>query len=79
MNQSVAAEEAAMETMNSYIRQTLNMIPQLEAAYRKAAQSANQAYRDEMDMHSPSRKAMQNAKDYWDGNINETIRRQSGY
>ena len=77
MNQSVAAEEAAMETMNSYIRQTLNMIPQLEAAYRKAAQSANQAYRDEMDMHSPSRKAMQNAKDYWDGNINETIRRQS--
>ena len=69
MNNERAAQNAAVDTMRGYIDQTIAMIPELEKAYREAARAANQAYRDEMDMNSPSRKAMENSEDYWDGAI----------
>ncbi len=69
LNNKAAAQEAAIDTMRGYIDQVLSMIPELEKAYKKAAERANAAYRDAMDMHSPSRKAMEASEDYFEGLI----------
>jgi chromosome segregation ATPase len=77
LNNKAAAQEAALDTMKGYIDQILKMIPDLEKTYRKAARAANQAYRDELDMHSPSRKAMEASADYFEGLILGAERKQA--
>ena len=76
MNNAAEAGTAARDTMNGYISQTKSMIPTLKNTYRQAALAANQAYRDALEMHSPSKKAIKNTQDYFNGAILEAEKMQ---
>lgn len=69
MRQSDAAGDAASDTMQGYIEQTYDMRDEVIAAHRSVAKAANQAYKDELKINSPSRVAMEATEDYFDGHI----------
>lgn len=73
MRQSDAAGDAASDTMQGYIDQAYDMRDEVIAAHRSVAKAANQAYKDELKINSPSRVAMEATEDYFDGHIMKAV------
>ena len=69
MSQADAAGEAAKSTMQGYVDEAYAMRDEVIKAHRDVARAANDAYKDELKIRSPSRVAMEASEDYWDGHI----------
>ena len=74
MNFSAEAVEAAQDTIQGYINGVESMLPAVAAAYTSVARVGKNAYKTEMDQHSPSRAMEEEAYWTWAGYINETKR-----
>lgn len=69
LDASDIAEEAARNTMRGYVGEVERWTGVAENAFRETARAANEAYKDELKIKSPSRVAMETTEDYFAGHI----------
>lgn len=69
LNVSVEAGAAGVATMQGYIDGAESMRAKLTAKYRSLADSANRAYRETLDIHSPSRVFREHGRNTVEGAI----------
>lgn len=69
LNASDVAKKAGQNTIQGYIDGAKSKTKEVVDTYRKLARDANQAYKDELKIKSPSRVAMETTEDYFKGHI----------
>ena len=72
MNLSEDAAESAKQTMQGFANGAIDMLPMVQAAYKRVAQAAIAAIDSQLDIRSPSRVMEQKAEMTWAGYINKT-------
>lgn len=69
LNASDVARQAAKDTMQGYIGEIKRWKDLVAEAFRQTAKTANDAYKDELKIKSPSRVAMETTENYFKGHI----------
>lgn len=69
LDASAVAKQAARDTMQGYIGEIGKWTDDVAKVFRGTAKAANEAYRDELKIKSPSRVAMAATEDYFEGHI----------
>ena len=69
LNASDVAKKAGQNTIQGYIDGAKSKTKEVVDAYRKLAKDANQAFKDELKIKSPSRVAMETTENYFKGHI----------
>lgn len=72
MDLGTEAAESGKSTIQGFVNGAEGMIPSVQAAYARVAQSAIDAIDKKLDIHSPSRVMMEKANMTWAGYIKET-------
>ncbi|HWP51644.1 MAG TPA: phage tail tape measure protein [Clostridia bacterium] len=72
MNLSDDAAESAKRTMQGFVDGAINMLPAVQEAYKRVAESAVAAIDEKLEIHSPSRVMENRAEMTWAGYIGKT-------